>query len=50
MMITVAILKNGQLIKQFYCPEKMVQKYFEMCVDLAGGMWDGKNEYTVVIL
>lgn len=49
-MITVAILKNEQLIKQFTCPEKMKQKYFDMCCDIAGGMWDGKNKFSVVVL
>jgi hypothetical protein len=48
-MKTIKILKNGKLIKQFTCAEKMVQKYFNHAFDIAGGMWNGKDEFTVVI-
>ena len=49
-MKTVKILKNGNTIKQFTCPEKMQQKYFELAHDIAGGMWNGKDEFTIVII
>lgn len=48
-MVTVKILKNGNTIKQFTCPIKMQQKYFELACDIAGGMWNGKDEFKVVI-
>jgi hypothetical protein len=48
-MVTVKILKNGNTIKQFTCPIKMQQKYFELAFDIAGGMWNGKDEFKVVI-
>ena len=48
-MVTVKILKNGNLVKQFSCYPKMQQKYFELAVDIAGGMWNGKDEFKVVI-
>jgi len=48
-MKTVKILKNGSVIKQFTCQEKMQQKYFSHAVDIAGGMWNGVDKFTVVI-
>lgn len=48
-MATIKILKNGQMAKQFFAPANMVQKYFELAVDIAGGMWNGKDEFKVVI-
>ena len=48
-MVTVKILKNSSTIKQFTCPIKMQQKYFELAFDIAGGMWNGKDEFKVVV-
>ena len=48
-MKKVQILKNGKLIKQFSCPVNMVQKYFDLAYDIAGGMWNGEDKFTVVI-
>lgn len=48
-MVTIKILKNGNLIKQFTCPKKMLQKYFNLAYDIAGGMWNGKDEFTVKV-
>ena len=49
-MKTIQILKNGNCIKQFTSPIKLVDKYFALAVDIAGGMWNGKDEFKVVIL
>ena len=48
-MVTIKILKNGQSIKQFTSPIKMKQKYFELAMDIAGGMYNGVDEFKVVI-
>ena len=48
-MITIKILKNGQTVKQFSCTQKMMQKYFDLAADIAGGMWNGKDEFKVII-
>lgn len=48
-MITIKILKNGKLIKQFTCPKSIQQKYFSLAIDIAGGMWNGKDEFKVII-
>lgn len=48
-MKTIQILKNGKLVKQFFCTPKMLQKYFDLAVDIAGGMYNGKDQFTVTI-
>ena len=48
-MVQVQTLKNGNLVKQFTCPAKMQQKYFNLAIDMAGGMWNGKDKFTVII-
>ena len=48
-MVIIKILKNGNKIKQFSCPIKMKQKYFELAFDIAGGMWNGEDEFEVVV-
>jgi hypothetical protein len=48
-MTTIKILKNGNCVKQFTATtEKMFQKYYALAVDIAGGMWNGKDEFKVV--
>jgi hypothetical protein len=49
-MKTIQILKNGQLVRQFSAPANMVQKYFDLAYDIAGGMYNGKDKFTVIIL
>ena len=49
-MKTIQILKNGKLIKQFFCTPKMQQKYFDLAYDIAGGMYNGKDEFKVIVL
>ena len=48
-MITIKIQKNGNTIKQFNCFPQMKQKYFDLAYDIAGGMWNGKDEFKVVV-
>jgi hypothetical protein len=48
-MVTVKILKNGSSVRQFSCPLSMQQKYFDHAVNMAGGMWNGKDKFTVKI-
>ena len=46
-MITINILKNGKSIREFRCVPSMRNKYFAMAVDIAGGMWNGKDKFSV---
>jgi hypothetical protein len=49
-MKKIEILKNGKMVRQFICKESDLQKKFEYAVDIAGGMWNGKDNFKVVIL
>jgi hypothetical protein len=49
-MVAVQILKNGALVRQFSCPEKMMQKYFDLAMDIAGGLYNGIDSFTVQIV
>lgn len=46
-MMTINILKNGKSIREFRCVPSMRNKYFAMAVDIAGGMWNGKDKFSV---
>jgi hypothetical protein len=48
-MYTITILKNGITFKTFKCEQNKVQKTFNRAFNMAGGMWDGINEYNVII-
>ena len=48
-MVKVNILKNGEIIKQFTCLASMQQKYFAKAMNIAGGMWNGEDKFTVRI-
>jgi hypothetical protein len=48
-MVTIKILKNKKTIKQFTCPIKMQQKYFELAFNIAGGMFNGKDNFSVIV-
>jgi hypothetical protein len=48
-MLQVQILKNGIIIKKFNCTENMLQSCFEKAYNIAGGMWNGKDEFKVYI-
>lgn len=45
--MTIDILKNGTSIRQFRCVPKMKDKYVAMAIDIAGGMWNGKDKFSV---
>lgn len=49
-MITINILKNGKSIKEFRCVASMKDEYFAMAFDIAGGMWNGKDKFSVKLL
>lgn len=47
--ITVKILKNDLTIKEFSCTESNKKKVIEKAIDVAGGMWNGKDNFTVIV-
>jgi hypothetical protein len=49
-MIKVEIKKNGKVIKSFLCKKSDLQKTFNTAHDMAGGMWNGTDVYTVKIV
>jgi hypothetical protein len=49
-MVDIQILKNGNVIKKISCPKIFLQKYFEVAMDIAGGMYNGTDEFTVKIV
>ena len=48
--IEIAIFKNGVKIKSAICTPKTSQKTWDKMVDVAGGKWNGKDEFTVKIV
>ena len=48
-MIKVMILKNDVAIKTLECVENTLQTTFNRAHDIAGGMWNGKDKFKVVI-
>jgi hypothetical protein len=46
-MMTINILKNGKSIQSFRCVSSMRATYFAYAVDIAGGMWNGVDKFTV---
>ena len=49
-MVRIQILKNGEIIKVFTCPKTQKQKYFNHAQNIAGGMYDGINLFTIKIV
>lgn len=47
-MVKIQILKNGKLVKQFFSPKNMFQKWHSHALDVAGGMYNGKDKFTVI--
>jgi hypothetical protein len=45
----VMILKNDVAIKTLECVEKTLQHTFNLAHDIAGGMWNGKDKFKVII-
>lgn len=49
-MTKVQIKKNQKVIKTFSVPAgKNIQTVFNMAVDIAGGMWNGIDDFVVNI-
>jgi hypothetical protein len=49
-MKTVVIKKNGNVIKSFESSETKLQSTFNKAVNMAGGMWNGVDTFTVSII
>jgi hypothetical protein len=49
-MVEIQILKNGDVLKKISCSKKFIQKYVEVAMDIAGGMYNGTDEFTVKIV
>lgn len=45
----IEITKNGKVVKEFTCRESELQSTFNKAHDIAGGMWNGKDQFKVVI-
>jgi hypothetical protein len=48
-MIKVEIKKNGKVIKTFLCKKSDLQKTFNKAHNVAGGLWNGTDTFTVNI-
>jgi hypothetical protein len=48
-MIKVMIKKNDETIKVMECMESTLQHTFNLAHDIAGGMWNGKDKFKVII-
>lgn len=49
-MKTVVIKKNGNVIKSFQSSESKLHSTFNKAVNMAGGMWNGIDKFTVSII
>lgn len=49
-MVKVEIKKNGKVIKSFVCKESDLQKTFNKAYDMAGGLWNGTDKFTVNVV
>jgi hypothetical protein len=47
--VKIAILKNGEEIRYRIVLEKHLQAQFEDIYDMAGGLWNGKDEFAVKV-
>jgi len=48
-IITVQVLKNDQLFKEFKCEEKKLHITFATANSIADGLWNGVDEFSVKI-
>jgi hypothetical protein len=46
----IAIKSNGIIKKYFPCTIETLDKTFAKAIDIAGGMWNGKDEFKVEVL
>jgi hypothetical protein len=49
-MTSIVILKNNQIIKTYITGGSDIQRTFDKAVDIAGGMWNGVDIFTVKIM
>ena len=47
--MNVKIVKNGVVIRSYPYTHNTMQKVFDKAQDIAGGMWNGKDEFRVII-
>jgi hypothetical protein len=48
-MVKIEITRNGTVIKSFTCPKTLQQSYFAEAHSMAGGMWNGVDEFKVLV-
>jgi hypothetical protein len=48
-MIQIQILKNDAVIKTLSCVESKLQSTFNRAHNIAGGMWNGTDVFTIVV-
>ena len=48
-MVKIDITKNGIVIKSFTCPKESQQNQFVKACSIAGGMWNGVDEFKVLV-
>jgi hypothetical protein len=46
----IQILKNGVPIKELNYTPKTLQRDWDTAYDMAGGMWNGVDTFTVILL
>ena len=46
---SVKILKNGKEIREYPCTKLNWERIYTKAIDIAGGMWNGKDRFEVVI-
>jgi hypothetical protein len=46
--ITINIMKNGKSIIECRCKPSQTDRYFARAVNIAGGMWNGKDNFSVI--
>jgi hypothetical protein len=46
----IQILKNGSPIKEFPYTSQTLQKVYNKAVNIAGGKWNGVDEFVVKVL
>jgi hypothetical protein len=46
----VNVLKNGSIIQQFSATESTYQRVYRKAVNIAGGMWNGVDKFTVIVV
>lgn len=46
--VRIEILKNGVSVRKFLCNEKDFQKMFDRAHNIAGGLWNGVDKFSIV--